>query len=68
MKPCILCFLFLVVSCSKSPDAPKDDPKLDWIFQFPGAASLSSSDLDPIRASSRRKESRDDGRSHPGHR
>ncbi len=50
MKPWILCFLFLVVSCSKPPDAPKDDPKLDWIFQFPGTASLGSSDLDPIRA------------------
>ena len=50
MKRRNLCFLFLVVlSCSKPPDAPKDEPKQDWIFQFPGTASLSSTDLDPIR-------------------
>jgi len=48
MKRRNLGFLFLVVlSCSKPPDAPKDEPKQDWIFQFPGTASLSSSDLDP---------------------
>jgi erythromycin esterase-like protein len=47
MKALALCLAFLVaVSCSKPPEK---DQTPEWIFEFPPASALNSSDLDPVR-------------------
>src|SRR4029453_9161169 len=46
----LLSVLLLAASCSTSPPAPNvETEKRDWIVDFPPAASLSSTDFDPVR-------------------
>jgi hypothetical protein len=45
----VLLYFLVVLSCSKPPDATKDEPKQGLDFSVSGTASLSSTDLDPIR-------------------
>jgi len=50
MKPgFLLSVLFLVASCTTAPAPAVDTEKKDWVVEFPSAASLSSTDFDPIR-------------------
>ena len=54
----LLSVLLLAASCSTSPSPPApnvETEKRDWIVAFPPAASLSSTDFDPVRTAAGNK-------------